>query len=132
MIPSFGFRLLVVSIANYLFGNFLFALLWIISAQRESYWVIAIISTFFASMFSYQTQSRGILRTTTQSVINLRYISFQLFGLAFAIVVIPSISSFWQIDIIFVQFGWSAFFSLISLLLLIKRKFSSKVSVIID
>ena len=125
MTSVFGMRLVLVSLGNYLFGNFLFALLWGLSDGYFAYWEIAIVSTCLSSVFSYQTQSRLILRQGTESFINLNYVSFQLLGLAFAILAVPSISRLLQMNIVIIQFGWSAFYSLISLALLRKRKFSS-------
>lgn len=116
---------MLVSVCNYLFGNFLFALLWGLSDRHFAYWEIATVSTCLSSVFSYQTQSRLILRQGTESFINLYYVSFQLLGLAFAILAVPSISGLLQMNIVIIQFGWSAFYSLISLVLLRKRKFSS-------
>ena len=126
MALRFGLRLLSVSFLNYLFGNLLFAFLWNVSTGNFAYWKIAIISTFLASVFSYQTQSRYILKIPAETLVNLRYVAFQLLGLAFAILAVPSISRSWQLNIVIVQFGWSAFFSLVSLFLLRRRNFFAK------
>lgn len=118
MKANFGVRLVLVSICNYLFGNFLFALMWQVFENRLFYWEIAILCTFCASIFSYQTQSRFILRQQVRSYINLRYTLFQLSSLALAIILVPKLAEGIGISIVLAQFGWSAFFSLISLLLL--------------
>jgi hypothetical protein len=59
------------------------------------------------------------------SIINLQYVAFQIVGLLLSILIVPTISDYFGINIITVQFGWSAVFSLFSLLLLQKNKFSS-------
>jgi hypothetical protein len=122
---GFGLRLLLVSISNYLFGNLLFAALWNFFHNHLAYWEIAFVSTCIASVFSYQTQSRLILRLKMGSIVNFQYVAFQITGLLLSILVVPAISDHFRINIIIVQFGWSALFSLVSLFLLQKNKFSS-------
>jgi len=125
MTTGFGFRVVGVSICNYLFGNILFALSWGIFHSHFVYWQIAIACTFISSIFSYQTQSRLILRRQTGPIINYRYIAFQLLGLALAILLVPAISNKFELSVILLQFAWSAFYSLSSLLMLQKNKFTS-------
>jgi hypothetical protein len=121
----FGFRLFVVSAVNYFFGNVLFAILWRTFGSYLEYWKIAITCTVIASIFSFQTQSRYLLRIETRSFFNPRYTIFQLIGLLIAIGVVPAMSLYFKLDIILVQFAWSAFFSLVSLLVLSQQGFGS-------
>jgi hypothetical protein len=121
----FGIRLFAVSTVNYFFGNVLFIILWRFFGGYLEYWQIAIICTGLASVFSFQTQSRFVLRIETTSFFNPRYTTFQLIGLLIAITTVPAMSSHFKLDIILVQFAWSAFFSLVSLLVLSQRGFDS-------
>jgi hypothetical protein len=122
---KFGIRLFAVSSVNYLFGNLLFAILWRYLGAHLEYWLVAIICTAMASVFSFQTQSKYLLRIETRSFFNPRYTLFQLIGLLIAIYTVPTISSHFKLNIILVQFAWSAFFSLVSLLVLSRRGFDS-------
>ena len=125
MMARFGIRLFVVSAVNYFFGNVLFAILWRSFDGYSEYWHIAIICTVVASIFSFQTQSRYLLRIETRSFFNPRYTTFQLIGLLIAIATVPAVSIYFKLDIVLVQFAWSAFFSLVSLLVLSQRGFDS-------
>jgi len=89
---GFSLRLLVVSMCNYVFGNILFAFIWSFTNRAAEYWEIAIVCTFISSVFSYQTQSRIILKNQIDAIINFKYSSFQLIGLAIAILIVPFIS----------------------------------------
>ena len=119
----FGIRLFVVSAVNYFFGNVLFAILWKLFGNYSDYWQIAILCTCVASVFSFQTQSRFILKQRTVRFINFRFISFQLLGLALAIIFVPRLALELRMDIVTTQFVWSGFYSLLSLLLLRQRRF---------
>lgn len=121
-----GIRLVVVSAVNFFFGNVLFAILWKFCGSHSEYWQIAVVCTCLASVFSFQTQSRYLLGVETRSYFNPRYTTFQLFGLLIAITTVPAMSIRFKIDIILVQFFWSAFFSLFSLLVLSQRGFDSR------
>lgn len=122
----FGIRLFSVSIINYLFGNIMFAILWKTCGGYLMYWQIAIVCTFLASLFSFQTQSRFILKQETKSFFNPRYTLFQLFGLLISIIAVPALTSYSKLDLVVVQFLWSAFFSLLSLLVLGQTGFDSR------
>jgi hypothetical protein len=126
MTMEFGLRLILVSLCNFLFGNILFAFLWIFLHQYFAYWGIAIVCLILASIFSYQTQSRLILGRETGPFINFLYITFQLLGLFLAILLVPVISDRLRLSIILIQFGWSACYSLTSLLMLHKNIFTTK------
>ena len=121
----FGIRLFSVSAINYCFGNILFAVLWKVFGGQLNHWEIAIICTCVASIFSYQTQSRYLLRMGATTFFSPRYTSFQLFGLLIAIAIVPSLSDYLNLDVILVQFVWSAFFSFVSLLILSQSGFDS-------
>jgi hypothetical protein len=120
---GFGIRLFVVSGVNYFFGNVMFAILWKFFGNYLEYWKIAILCTCVASVFSFQTQSRFILKQRTVRFVNFRFISFQLLGLALAIIFVPRLARDLKIDIVTTQFVWSAFYSLLSLLLLRQKRF---------
>lgn len=125
MTSGLGVRLIVVSACNYLFGNSLFALLWTVLGDRLKYWGVAVLCTCIASIFSFQTQARIVLRQTIVSFINFRFISFQLLGLTLAIIFVPRIADAFNVSIVIIQFGWSAFFSLLTLLMLKLGRFDS-------
>jgi hypothetical protein len=120
---KFGIRLFVVSAVNYFFGNVLFAILWRFFGNDSEYWQIAIVCTCVASVFSFQTQSRFILKQRIVRFVNFRFISFQLLGLALAIIFVPRLALALKVDIVATQFVWSAFYSLLSLLFLRQRRF---------
>jgi hypothetical protein len=123
MTAEFGLRLVLVSISNYLFGNLLFALTWMTFGSQLKYWEIAFLCTCVASIFSFQTQSRFILKHQAIRYVNFRFILFQLLGLALAIIFVPQIALSFKMNIVVAQFGWSGFYSLISLLFLKQRRF---------
>jgi len=125
VIFGFGVRLTIVSTCNYLFGNSLFAFLWVALENHLKYWEIAVLSTCVASIFSYQTQSRFLLKQEAGAIINARFILFQLFGLFMAVLLVPSLTTALGTNLIVMQFAWSAFFSSITLVLLRKRKFNA-------
>ena len=127
MTTNFVFRMFLVSGINYLFGNSVFALLWGIFKLKFQYWEIATLSTILAAIFSYQTQSRFILKNENlNSFVNSRFVGFQLLGLALSILMVPLLASSLRINIVFSNFIWSAFFSILSLVLLSKKKFDAR------
>lgn len=126
MTSGFGVRLLVVSIFNYLFGNCLFAVLWAVLGDRFKYWGVALLCTCISAIFSFQSQVRFVLRQTLVSFINFRFVSFQLLGLTLGIFFVPKFADFFNVSIVIIQFGWTAMFSLLSLLMLMQKRFDSQ------
>ena len=125
MRSGFGVRLLVVSIFNYLFGNCLFAVLWVVLGDRFKYWGVAVLCTCVSAIFSFQSQVRFVLRQSIVSFINFRFVSFQLLGLTLGIFSVPKFADFFNVSIVIIQFSWSALFSLLSLLMLKQKRFNS-------
>ena len=118
-----GFRFLSVSILNYLVGIFFFSILWIALENIFAFWQIVIVTTLFASIFSYQTHRRISLKTRNlRKVVDLKYLIFQFLNLILGILLIPKLSQFYEINLIIVYYFWSGFASLFILLILINEK----------
>ena len=111
----FQFKFLWVSGMNYLFGNALFALLWIINNSFLPYFCVAAISTSIASIFSFQMQSRVLLKSKSPSkIVTPVYLAIQILGLITASITVPYFSSLTSAGYIPIQFLWSAMVSVIS------------------
>jgi Na+-transporting methylmalonyl-CoA/oxaloacetate decarboxylase beta subunit len=120
---EFRFRFLSVSILNYLAGNLFFSALWLVFGDILAFWLIVIISTLLASIFSYQTHRRISLRTQKiRKVVDFKYLIFQFINLILGILLIPQLAQFFGVNFIFTYFLWSGFASLIILLILINEK----------
>jgi Na+-transporting methylmalonyl-CoA/oxaloacetate decarboxylase beta subunit len=120
---EFRFRFLSVSILNYLAGNLFFSTLWLVFGDILAFWLIVIISTLLASIFSYQTHRRISLRTQKiRKVVDFKYLIFQFINLILGILLIPQLAQFFGVNFIFAYFLWSGFASLIILLILINEK----------
>jgi len=52
------FKFLAVSVVNFSVGFMIFSLTWLTLSDHLSYLLIAIISTFFAAVWSFQTHNR--------------------------------------------------------------------------
>ncbi len=119
----FSYRFLFVSLLNFLAGNLIFTFLWLINANVFAYWQIAFITTVLASIFSFQTQSRIVLRkNSTLGLINLRYLIFQIVGLASSIAFVPSFAQFFSVNLLLIQLIWSALFSVFMFIFLIFKR----------
>ena len=120
---EFGFRFLSVSILNYLAGNLFFSTLWLVFGNILAFWLIVGISTFLASIFSYQTHRRISLKTQKiRKLVDFKYLIFQFISLILGILLIPQLAQFFRANSIFVYFLWSGFASLIILLILNNEK----------
>ena len=116
-------RFLSVSILNYSVGYLTFAASWGLLSDLLEFWQIACISTLLSSIFSHQTQNRLILqRGGPIAIINPWYILLQFIGLLSSIVLVPSSAEIFSLNILFVQFIWSAFFSIFVFLTLLFKK----------
>jgi hypothetical protein len=108
----FSFRFILISLLNFTFGYSAFAVLWLLGNSFFTYWQIACLSTLFSSIFSFQSQSRFVLRKKGSLVlVQPSYIFLQFFSLVINIVVVPFLSDFYKINILLAQFFWSSFFS---------------------
>ena len=113
------YRFLLVSALNYFFGNMLFLLLWLGLKEFLEYWVIAILCTFGASIFSFQTQSRLTFRMIpAKTWVTIEYLILQFFSLTLGVVLVPWVSSELKCPLVVIQFVWSGLFSLLSVLYL--------------
>ena len=120
---EFRFRFLSVSILNYLAGNLFFSTLWLVFGDILAFWLIVIISTLLASIFSYQTHRRISFRTQKiRKVVDFKYLIFQFINLFLGILLIPQLAQFFGVNIILVYFLWTGFASLIILMILINEK----------
>jgi hypothetical protein len=108
----FSFRFVLISLLNFTFGYSAFTVLWLWGNSFFSYWQIACASTLFSSIFSFQSQSRFVLRKRESIVlVKPSYIFLQFVGLVINIVVVPLLSDSYEINILLAQFFWSSFFS---------------------
>ena len=120
---EFGFRFLSVSILNYLAGNLFFSNLWLAFGNILAFWLIVVISTLLASIFSYQTHRRISLRAQKiRKIVDFKYLIFQFINLFLGILLIPQLAQFFGVNIIFAYFLWTGFASLIILMILINEE----------
>ncbi len=120
---EFTFRFLSDSILNYLTGNLFFATMWLVFGDILAFWLIVIISTLFASIFSYQTHRHISLRTQKiRKVVDFKYLIFQFINLILVILLISQLAQIFEVNFIFAYFLWSGFASLMILLILINEK----------
>ena len=120
---KFGFRFFSVSILNYLAGNLFFSTLWLVFDDTLAFWLIVVISTFLASIFSYQTHRRISLKTQKiRKFVDFKYLIFQFISLILGILLIPQLAQFFGVNIIFAYFLWTGFASLIILMILINEE----------
>ena len=120
---EFGFRFLSVSILNYLAGDLFFSTLWLIFGNILAFWLIVVISTLLASIFSYQTHRRISLKTQRiRKIVDFKYLFFQFLNLTLGIFMIPRLAEFFEVNFIVMYFLWSGFASLVILLILINEK----------
>jgi len=120
---EFGFRFLSVSILNYLAGNLFFSTLWLVFDNTLAFWLIVVISTLLASIFSYQTHRRISLRTQKiKKIVYFKYLIFQFINLFLGILLIPQLAQFFGVNIVLAYFLWTGFASLIILMILINEK----------
>lgn len=120
---EFGFRFLSVSILNYLAGNLFFSNLWLAFGNILAFWLIVVILTVLASIFSYQTHSRiSLKKQKIRKLVDFNYLIFQFISLILGILLIPQLAQFFGVNFIFMYFLWSGFASLVILLILINEK----------
>ncbi len=120
-------RFLMVSLANYVFGNLVFAILWTLNNLTFPYFIVAIITTTFASVFSFQTQSRFLLESRSVRVaVSPIYLAIQFFALAVGSVLVPYVSHLMSIGYITIQFVWSALISILSVFVIYASELRAK------
>ena len=113
------FRFTLVSALNFGVGFLIFSLLWIPFYSVLSYFVIALLSTLLASVWSYQTQNRFILkRNNLNSVVSWQYLVLQTSGLLLSTLCVPAITQTTNLNLLIVQLVWSFVFSIAGLLVI--------------
>jgi hypothetical protein len=113
------FRFTFVSALNFGVGFFVFSLLWITFQTVLSYFLIALLSTLLASVWSYQTQNRFTFkRKTLASLVSWQYLILQTSGLVLSSMMVPTITQTTNLNLLLVQLVWSLFFSIIGLCVL--------------
>lgn len=116
-------RFLLVSILNYLTGNLIFSIIWFLNDSKFSYPIIATCSTLAASVFSYQTQSRILLKSSNNiKVVEPLYLCIQISSLLLSFYIVPLLSKVTSTGYIFTQFLWSAIISVVSILIIFAKK----------
>ncbi len=97
----------------------MFAILWTLNNSTFPYFVVAIITTSFASVFSFQTQSRFLIESRSVRVaVSPMYLAIQFFALAVGSVLVPYVSHLVSVGYITIQFVWSALVSILSVIVL--------------
>lgn len=113
------FRFTLVSALNFGVGFLIFSLLWITFYSVLSYFVIALLSTLLASVWSYQTQNRFILkRNNLNSIVSWQYLILQTSGLLLSTLCVPAITQTTNLNLLIVQLVWSFVFSIAGLLVI--------------
>jgi hypothetical protein len=111
------FSFTLVSALNFWVGFLIFSLLWIAFHAELHYFVIALLSTLLASVWSYQTQNRFLLkRKTLKSLISWQYLVLQTSGLLLSAIAVPTITQATNLNLLLVQLAWSFVFSILGLL----------------
>ena len=110
------FRFTLVAALNFGVGFLIFSILWVAFHTALNYFVIASLSTLLASVWSYQTQNRFLLkRNTLKSLISWQYLILQLSGLLLSSIAVPLITQTTGLNLLLVQLAWSFVFSVIGL-----------------
>ena len=126
---NFGFSAKFVGISglNYLVGNLIFMLFWFFNIWSLPYLVIASISTFLSVFFSYQTQTRILIKSRdAKKFRSFGYLSIQIGSLMLASLVVPFLSRSTSLSYIAIQFVWSAAVSVLSVLFLFGSSSSNR------
>jgi hypothetical protein len=111
------FSFTLVSALNFFVGFLIFSLLWFAFHTELNYFVIALLSTLLASVWSYQTQNRFILkRKTLKSLVSWQYLILQTSGLLLSAIAVPTITQTTNLNLLLVQLAWSFVFSIFGLL----------------
>jgi hypothetical protein len=111
------FSFTLVSALNFCVGFLIFSLLWFAFQTELHYFVIALLSTLLASVWSYQTQNRFLLkRKTLKSLISWQYLLLQTSGLLLSTIAVPAITQATNLNLLLIQLAWSFVFSILGLL----------------
>ena len=112
-------KFLVISAVNYLFGNFIFAFFWTLNNEKFQYLIVAVPSTLIASIFSYQVQSRYLVNSANRRpIVSPIFLAIQLANLGVSAIMVPFLSKETSLGLIPIQFLWSGFISVISIILI--------------
>lgn len=112
-------RFLIVGATNYLFGNLVFTLLWSLLSAHLSYLILASASTIISSLFSYASHTFVTLKEKTFIMQNFSLFSLvQLMGLIVSVLLVPRVASSLVVNLLLIQYLWSAIFSIVGVLLL--------------
>jgi len=110
------FRFTLVAALNFGVGFLIFSILWVTFHTVVNYFVIALVATLLASVWSYQTQNRFLLkRNILKSIISWQYLILQLSGLLLSSIAVPLITQTKSLNLLLVQLAWSFVFSVIGL-----------------
>lgn len=97
----------------------MFAILWTLNDLTFPYFLVAMITTLFASVFSFQTQSRFLVESRSVRVaVSPMYLAIQFFALAVGSVLVPYVSHLVSVGYITIQFVWSALISILSVIVI--------------
>jgi hypothetical protein len=112
-------RFLVFGAFNYLAGNLIFTSIWWFWGTKFPYWFIALLATMTASIVSYSTHTFGTLRSHSFDRRNLAFYALvQGIGLIISSLLVPKVAQMLNINLLPVQYDWSAIFSIIGIALL--------------
>jgi hypothetical protein len=118
----FIIRFTGVGLLNYAFGNGVFTLFWLHLSDTLSYSIIVLFTTVLGSVFSFFTHRKFTLNNTrgkTRKKLTI-YTSFQVVFLFLSIITVPKISEIFQINILLLQYIWSASVSLLGVIIIAK------------
>jgi len=112
-------RFLLVGTLNYVAGNLIFTFYWWAFHHKLAYFLIALLTMLSTSLFSYSTHTFGTLKSRRFEKTDLGIYTFiQGIGLVSSVILVPRVSSIFEVHLLLVQYIWSAIYSVMGILLL--------------
>jgi uncharacterized membrane protein YiaA len=114
-------KFLAVSIINFFVGFIIFLLAWLTLSDHLNYLPIAILSTLFAAVFSFQTHNRITLeRQSIKNFVSAQYLTFQVISLLIGSVTVPTVAAHTHLNLLVVQLFWTLLLSVVGLIVIIR------------
>lgn len=91
-----------------MFSYLLFLVLWLIGSESIGYLGVIILNIVIATYFSYLTQTKFVWKGAAVSMNGfLKYLGYQFALVPLAIYLVPKLTLFLGINLIFIQLGYS-------------------------
>lgn len=104
---SVGLRFFISGAINYLFANLIFTILWLNFNSKFSYFLISLFSSTLSIGFSMLIHRIITLEgVRLQKRAGIVFYFYHLFFFFNAVILVPRISTFLNINLLFVQYFW--------------------------